>query len=56
MIVNKNGIMITLDGIARQDGVIGQTIRVKSLSTHKLVKAMVMEDGSLKFLSLANNS
>jgi flagella basal body P-ring formation protein FlgA len=53
VVSRRNGILLTLQGIARQDGCLGQIIRVKSLLNHQVVKARVLENGRLELVSLA---
>ncbi len=48
---NSGGIQITLNGIAREDGALGDVIRVKNLLSRKIIRAKIVEPGKLVLVS-----
>jgi len=47
---DKNNIIIKLDGVALQDGVIGDTIKVKNLSFSKELEGEVVDSANIKII------
>ncbi|MBF0430477.1 MAG: flagellar basal body P-ring formation protein FlgA [Fibrobacteria bacterium] len=49
----RNGLSLAMDCIARQDGRLGQIIKLKNLVTHKIIRARVLEEGEMEMVAFA---
>jgi len=47
----KKGIEIEFKGVARQNGKLGQVIQVKNLMSHKLIRARIIDENTLEWIS-----
>jgi len=51
VVYDKNGIHVELLGVPVEDGAVGNIIKVKNLSTGKILRCRVERDGSVRFVS-----
>ncbi|QMT59619.1 flagellar basal body P-ring formation chaperone FlgA [Legionella sp. PC997] len=43
IVVNDNNLMISMDGVAMEDGSLGETIKVRNLSSKKIIEAQITD-------------